>query len=209
MAVVNIVPFHTKIGYSDGAQIYQWVANRAWADLHRAFGISGATLVTPLRPRDYDIDVILRASNGITQGPYALNLRLLAYWHFFDQGKIREAGESLTQATEIYNKSASNVPAELLPIFVFGAAYIWRNAEATRTWWTCLQDAKPKRFDTGYWMAACALHWITGNLDEAYEALSKADLLAQKLPQEGAYEFERYCCSLLRHSLKEVPTPVG
>lgn len=209
LAVTNLIPFRTQTFYSDGAQIYQWWANGAWADLHRAFGISGATLVTPLRPRDYDMAVISRASRGITQGPQGLMLRLLAYWHFLDQEKIMEAGEALTQAAQIYNQSASNISAELLSHFVFGAAYLWRKAEVTGIWWKRFENAKPRRFDAEYWLAASALHWVNGNLDDAQKALSKADLLAQKLPSAGAYEFDRYCCSLLRHAFDEVPTPVS
>lgn len=208
VAVTNLVPFRAQNSYSDGAQICQWAANGAWADLHRAFGISGATLVTPLRPRDYDADVISRASQGITEGPYALNLRLLAYWHFLDQGKMSEAGKALANAIEIFNRSASNLPAEFLALFVFGTAYVWRDAEATRAWWKRFQDAKPTRFDTEYWLAASAQSWLDGNLDEANRALSKADLLSQQLPNAGAYEFDRHCCSLLRDALKQVPAPV-
>ncbi|HZC22860.1 MAG TPA: M50 family metallopeptidase [Candidatus Binatia bacterium] len=206
MGIINLVPFRSQIGYSDGAQIYQWAANGVWADFHRVFGVLGTTLVTPLRPRDYDIDAIVRVSQGITQGPYAPTLRLLAYWYFIDQGRIREAGEALTQVIDLYNNSAATVPAGLPPVLVFGAAYVLRNPEAARAWWKRSEDANPKRFDTEFWLAASALHWVNGNLDDAYQALSKADLLARKLPNAGAYEFERYCCSLLRHALDEVST---
>ena len=207
LAAGNLIPVQTPIGYSDGAHIYQWLANTAWADLRRAFAISGATLVTPLRPRDYDIGVILRASHSIRKGPYALTLRLFAYWHFLDQGKISEAAASLTEAGQIYNESASNISAGLLPVFVFGAAYVWRNPEGSRAWWNCFQATKPTRFDTDYWLAASALHWAEGNSNDASQALSKAEQLAQALPDAGAYEFERYCCLLLRHALAELPTP--
>ena len=201
LAVVNLIPFRAQNGYSDGAQIYQWLANGPWADLHRAFGIAGATLVTPLRPRDYDMDVIARASKAINQGPHALTLRLLAYWHFLDQDKTTEAGEALANATQIYNESASTAPVGLLAVFVFGAAYIWRNPEAARIWWKRFQDTNPLHFDAEYWLAASAQNWMEGKLDEAYHALAKADLLSQQLPNAGAYEFERYCCFLLREAL--------
>jgi hypothetical protein len=136
-------------------------------------------------------------------------LRLLAYWHLLDLGKTNEAGEALAEAAKIYNRSAAKVPAEVLPFFVFGSAYVSRNAEATCAWWRCFEARKPKRFDTEYWLAASALHWMSGNLDDAQKALSKAELLAQPLPSAGAYEFDRYCCSLLRHALEEMPVPVA
>jgi len=54
-----------------------------------------------------------------------------------------------------------------------------------------------------YWLAASALLWIEGNLKDANESWEKAHALAQQLPQAGAYEFDRYCCSLLRKALDE------
>jgi len=47
------------------------------------------------------------------------------------------------------------------------------------------------------------LHWVEGNLKEANEAWNKSNGLAQQLPKAGAYEFDRYCCKLLRHALDE------
>jgi hypothetical protein len=203
IAAVNLIPFRTG-NYSDGAQICQLLVNSAWADLHRAFGIAGATLVTPLRPRDYDIDVITRASRGITQRPHGLVLRLFAYTHFLDKGDLARAGEALKEARSIYNESASNVPADLVAVFVFGSAYIWRNAEYTRAWWTQMEAKKPVRHDSEYWLAAGALHWVEGDLKSANEALEKAGSLAEQLPTAGAYEFQRHCCTLLQYRLQEV-----
>jgi hypothetical protein len=203
---VNLIPFRLQGGnYSDGAQIYQLLAKNIWADLHRAFGIAGASLVTPLRPRDYDIETIARASRGITQGPHALILRLLAYHYFFDKGDLAGAGEALGQAALIYNESASNVPDELLTVFVFGSAYIQRNAAAARAWWKHIEGKEPVRFNVDYWLAASSLFWVEGDMKEANESLEEANVLAQRLPKAGAYEFQRYCCSLLRHAFDEVP----
>ncbi len=209
MCVINLVPFRTKDNYSDGAQIYQLLSNGPWADLHRAFSVAGSSLVTPLRPRNYDIEAISRAGRTINQGRQGLLLRLLAYNHFLDQDRIPEAAEALGEAGLIYNQSASDIPAELFAAFVFGSAYIWRNASATRQWWTHMEAKKPTRLNVDYWMAASALHWIEGNLKDANEAWEKANALAQQLPQVGAYEFDRYCCSLLHKALDEGSATTG
>ena len=66
-----------------------------------------------------------------------------------------------------------------------------------------MESKKPKRFNVDYWRADAALHWIEGDLKTANEALAKSEALAQKLPQAGAYEFDRYCCFLLRKALDE------
>src|SRR5437899_9062414 len=124
MSAMNLVPFRTKDSYSDGAQIYQVLSNGPWADLHRAFSVAGSSQVTSLRPRNYDIEAILRAERGITQGRQGLLQRLLAYSHFLDQDRIPDAAEALGEAGLIYNQSASDITAELLTAFVFGRAYI-------------------------------------------------------------------------------------
>jgi hypothetical protein len=162
-AAMNLIPVRTPNNYSDGAQIYQLLANSVCADLHRAFGIAGASLVTPVRPRDYDMEAIARAYRGITQGPHALSLHLLSYTHFLDRGELAKAAEELERAAAlIYHHSVCNVPAELLTVFVFGTAYIWRNAESARAWWTQMEAKKPVRFNVDYWLAASALYWVEG-----------------------------------------------
>jgi len=44
---------------------------------------------------------------------------------------------------------------------------------------------------------------VEGNLKEANEAWKKSNELAQQLPKAGAYQFDRYCCALLRKVLDE------
>jgi hypothetical protein len=197
----NLIPFATKASYSDGAQIYQILAGGPWGDFHHAMAVVGSSLVTPLRPRDYDIQAIQRAAGSIAQGPRGLLLRLFAYSYFLDNGRIREAGEALQEAEAVYHQSASDIPAELHTDFVFGSACVRRDAPAARQWWDRMEAKKPTRFNADYWRANSALHWIEGSLKEANEAWEKSNTLTQQLPEAGAYEFDRYCGSLLREAL--------
>ncbi len=206
VCAANLVPFRSKTNYSDGAVIYQLLSHGPWEDFHRVNAVIGSSLVTPLRPRDYDIQAILRAGHGITQGAQGLLVRLYAYTYFLDQGRMSEAAEALRGAESIYEESASDIPAELHTVFVFGSAYVRRDAVAAREWWTRMQARKPACFNADYWMANSALHWIEGKLKEANEAWEKSNNLAQRLPIAGAYEFDRYCCSLLRTALDEACT---
>jgi len=89
--------------------------------------------------------------------------------------------------------------------FVFGNAYLHRDAAAAREWWTRMEAKKPTRRNVDYWRADSALHWIEGHLKEANEGWEKSNALAQQLPKAGAYEFDRYCCFLLRKAIDEVP----
>jgi len=200
----NLVPFRTGDDYSDGAQIYQFFSDGPWADYHRAISVVVSSLVTPLRPKDYDIEAIQRIARSFIQGRRALLLRLFACNHFFDRGLLHEAEKALAEAESIYHQSATDIPAELHTLFVFANAYLRRDAAAAREWWARMEAKKPTHFNVDYWRAYSALQWSEGDIKEANEAWEKSNELARQLPKAGAYEFDRYCCSKLRQALDEV-----
>ena len=203
LAVGNLLPFRIKNGYSDGALILQFCSDGVLADLQLTLAAIGSTLVSALRPKDYDIGRIRRAARGIEQGHQALLLRLYAFSHFLDSGKMRDAARALAAAESVYHESASDIAAGLYSTFVFGNAFVRQDAAASRDWWERMQSKKPTRFNCAYWRAESALHWIEGNLEEANEAWEKSNVLALELPDAGAYEFERHCCTLLRRAIDD------
>jgi hypothetical protein len=202
---MNLLPLRVAGSYSDGAMMYQLLSGGPWGDFHRSLAVVGSSLVTPMRPRDFDIATLQRAAKGIAQGPQGLLLRLCAYTCFFDQDRIPEAGEMLREAALVYPQCAAEIPAELHTDLVFGSAYVLCDAKAAREWWTRMEAKNPTRFNADYWRAASALHWIEGDLKAADEAWEKSNAEAQQLPKAGAYEFERYCCNKLRVALDDVP----
>jgi len=199
----NLFPFRTGDNYSDGARIYQLLAGGPWADFHRVTSLVTSSLVTPLRPKDYDIELISRAAEGLAQGKEGLLLRLFAHSYFLDQDRTLEAAKVLREADSIYHQSVSDIPAELFTVFVFGNAYVRRDAVAAREWWTRMEAKKRSHLNVDYWRAYSALHWIEGHSKEANEAWSKSNELAQRLPKAGAYEFDRHCCAILRRAIDE------
>jgi hypothetical protein len=201
LAAANLLPFRTPAGYSDGAIVLQLLAGGAFADFHLSVARIGSSLVSPLRPRDYDIGSIQRAARGIGQGRQALLMWLHAFSHSIDAGKELEADDILAQAELVCLKSAYNIPAELHTSFVFGNALVRRDPVATRFWWNRLQARKPTRFNADYWRAESALHWIEGDLDQARSAWEKSHTLVEQLPDAGAYDFSRHCCAMLRREL--------
>ncbi len=201
--IVNLIPFRTETSYSDGAQIYQLLSKGPWGDYHRALSIAGSTLVTPLRPRDFDIEAIQRAAVCITHGPQGLLLRLLASSYYLDCGRIPEASQALAEAEGVYKESASEISAELDTVFVFGKAFLQRDSAGARRWWERMEAKKPSRFNGDYWMARSALLWRENRLEEAQEAWQKGYVLAQQLPKAGAYESDRDRFALLRKALDE------
>jgi len=202
----NLVPFRPEASYSDGARIYQLLRGGPLVDLYRAFNIAGATLVTPLRPRDYDIEAIQRASRSFTQGRQAFLLRLFASYYFQDCGKIQDACQALAEAESIYQESAAEIPAELHTDLVFGSAYLRRDAASARVWWDRMSAKKTTHFGIDYWLAQSALFWTENRLEEARGAWNKANALAQKLPAAGAYEFDRYRSTLLHQAIDAAPS---
>jgi hypothetical protein len=205
--VTNLIPLRVGTHYSDGARIYQLISRGPWADFHRVVWSVGSSVVTPLRPRDWDLEAMTRASNGIRTGAHGLILRLWIHTYHMDWGRFEEARIALNDAEHVYHESASDIRVELYTIFVFGAAYATRDAVATREWWNRMQAKKPTRFNVDYWRAKSAWHWMEGSFGEAKECLEKSEKLATQLPHAGVYEFDRYCCNLLRGALDESAVP--
>jgi len=202
---VNLIPVRPEALYSDGARIYQFLSGGPWADLDQALTVVMSTTVTALRPRDYDMQAIERASISFTHGRQALLLRLLATSHFLDSGMIPQARDSFAQAEAIYHESASDIPAELHFDFVFDSAYLRRDAASARQWWDLMEAKKPTHLGVDYWLARSALLWIENHNEEAREAWNKTSALAQKLPTAGTYEFDRYRVGLLGAALNASP----
>jgi Zn-dependent protease len=203
--VVNLIPFRPDSAYSDSARIYQLLRGGPLADLHKAFNLAASIWVTSLRPRDYDIHAIERSARAFSQGQGALFLRLFAYNYFHDCGRIPEACQALDGAESIYHQSASDIPAEWYTLFVFGNAFLKRDGANARRWWERIEAQAPGGLGEVYWLAQSALNWIENNLEEANEAWNKGDVLAQKRPKAGGYEFNRDCFSQLRQVLDEAP----
>lgn len=201
----NLIPMRPEGFYSDGARIYQLLSGGPWADLSRATSLAGATLVTALRPRDYDIAVIERASQRFTHGGQALWLRLLASSHYLDCGDRARARQAVADAEAIYRNSAPDLPAGLYAVLVFDAAYIARDRARAREWWESMEAKAPHDFEVDYWLAKAALEWIEGRGGEARQSLLHAEEETQKLPAAGAYEFDRSRCALLKQALAEQP----
>jgi hypothetical protein len=199
----NLIPMQSEVHYSDGARIYQLLRGGPWADYYRVLNLVGSTVVTPLRPRDYDIEAIKRAEQSFTKGHQALMLRLFASSYFLDRGMIPEASEEVVEAERIYQESALDLPAELCMSFVYRTAVLRRDAASARQWWERMEAKKPTHFGVDYWLAQSALLWIEGRKEEARVAWNKGNLLAYQLPEAGDYEFDRYRSALLYDCIKK------
>jgi Peptidase family M50 len=199
--VWNLIPARMGPLFTDGAKIYQNLAGGPWADFNRAHSLVVSSLVTPVRPRDYEMDTIERAAATIVSGPQGLLLRFWACHHWIDRGEITKAVAALKDAERVCLESVANLPAGLHTVFVVENAILLRDSEAVRRWWERMEAKKPMHFNVDYWMARTAASWMAGDLAQAREALASADAEASKLPKAGAYEFDRSRCGHLREAM--------
>ena len=200
--VFNLLPLRPQALYSDGARIYQLLAGGVWADYHRASNEASAALVGRLRARDYDIGAIERAAAGIRHGHQALLPRLMAFGYYLDRGKTAEACEAMRDAERVCEESALEIPPGLCAWFVFANACLERDAARARAWWERMEAKGLRHKDEMYWLAKSALAGLEGHHEEAREAWEMGNALAQKLPNTGAYDFNRDCFLRVKEAME-------
>lgn len=205
--LVNLIPLRPESNYSDGANIYQLLAAGPASKVQHAFAMVSSTMVSPLHPRDYDLDLIQEAA-GACCGQRALLLQLSAVSGFLDRGQIAEANEALSHAEAVYADSAAAMPVdqriEIHDAFTFGAAVIRRDAAAAREWWERTTEKRPEGFTAEAWRGYCAFLWIEGRVTEARHAWAQGNAIVQQYPKGGGYEFDRDCFAMLRNELEAV-----
>lgn len=199
---VNLLPLRPDGLYSDGARILQLFRHSPAADYHRVVKTVSCTLVSQRRPRDYDIQAIRRASIHFTAGREALLLRLFASSYYFDRGHMIETSESLSEAEQIYNQFASDVPPDLHTSFIIKGIFIGRDQAYLRSWWNSMQAKKPKNLDQDYWLAKSIFHWAEGDIATAREVWNAGQAYVSKLPNVGTYNYDRDCYARMGEILR-------
>jgi tetratricopeptide (TPR) repeat protein len=199
--VINLIPLKSAARYSDGAQLYQLVSGGEWAQFHIAFAMVASSLVTPIRPRDFNVSTINRAAGFITQGERGLLLRLFACIHYLDAGRVPEALASMQAAEDLYEQSTFEKPEDICAEFVYINAFHKRDLAAAELWWRRIESLKKSDRDADYWRARTALLLLKGDREEARAAWERGNALAQKLPAAGVYEGTRACFAKLRAAL--------
>jgi hypothetical protein len=196
--VVNLMPLKPESNYSDGAQLYQIVTNGPWARVHFAFGMVATSLVSRVRPRDFDVNAINKAADSVPVGERGLLLRLFACLHYVDSDQIPEAMASMEEAGALYEGSTFDKPQDICAEFVFLNAFHKRDLAAADRWSKKIDALRNVDPDADYWRARTSLLWLRGERTEAREAWERGNALAQKLPSAGNYDFTRSCFAKLR-----------
>jgi hypothetical protein len=200
---VNLIPLKTAANYSDGAQLHQIISGGEWAQFHLAFGMVASSLVTPIRPRDFDVAIINRAAEFITHGKHGMLLRLFASKHYIDADMIPEGLASMEAAEVLYEQSFFEKPEDICSEFVFLNAFYKRDLAAAEVWSRRIDALSKIEIDADYWRALTAVLWLKGEREKAGEAWALGNRLALKLPAAGAYDSTRLCFAQLREVLDE------
>lgn len=202
--VFSLVPYRIKqSGYSDGAKIYQLLAGGLSADYQRALSVIYSSQVSPLRPREFDVETIQRAAAEIARGQDKVFLYACTYAYYLDRGDFYEASLALAKTESECDREGVKPPDEWHGLFIFGNAFLRGDAERARIWWERLESQNPPHLDEEYWTSRSALLWAENRLKEAREAWHKADAWARQLPRVGAGDAERNAVALLRKALDE------
>jgi hypothetical protein len=198
---VNMIPLKPESQYSDGAQIYQILTNGPWARVHLAFAMVTTSAVAPIRPRDFDMNVINQATDFVRHGERGLLLRMVACKHYVDKNRIPEAIANMEEAEDLYDECKFEKPQDICAEFVFVNALYKRNLAAADLWWQRIEALRKVDPNADYWRAKTALLWLKGEQEEAFGAWERGNAAAQQLPAAGTYDFTRSCFKKLRKAL--------
>ncbi|MFN7925292.1 MAG: M50 family metallopeptidase [Bryobacteraceae bacterium] len=202
---LNLIP--AKIGpmYTDGALLYQFLTDGPMARVHLAMSMVSSSIATPLRPRDWDLETLARAVEVMDHGMQGMLLRMYTCMHHLDSDRLADALEQYVATVPLYadalpeGKHDADLAAEML----FVGALLYRNPAAARIWWGRVESSGASRQELDYWRARAALGWLECERDVAAASLAKAEEFARKLPQAGAYDFDRDSLIRLRVAIEE------
>lgn len=198
-----MIPMRPGSQYSDGAQLYQLLTRGPWANVHLARAMVATSVATPLRPRDWDGDLLERSMRAVSHGTQGLLNRMYACVHHLDAGRMLEAGENFVGAARLCNEAPGEVTADMAAEMLFLSAVVFRDPEAARAWWNRVELKGDSSRRLGYWRALAALRWLENDPERAAISLAKAEEFARQLPQAGAYEYDRDSLHRLRAAIEE------
>ena len=208
MFFANLIPQRTKWFYSDGAQLYQVLSNGPWAKVHLAFGMVATSMLTKIRPRDWDIGLINEATAIVKNGRKGMLLRVFASHYYLDSGNIGEAVSNIKAAESLFDAQSVSNAADFYAEFVFVNALYARDLPTAKRWWLKLQALRGIDYDSDYWRARASIMWLRGELEEARHAWERGYEMARKLPLFGTYDFTRWKFAELRKVLDQGDVPV-
>lgn len=202
-SVFNLVPIRAGHLYSDGAQLYQLLFNGPLVDVHLASSMVSSSISTPLRPRDWDGDLLERASLVASRGMNGLAHNMYRCMRSLDLGRLADALRSFERAGALYHEAGKAADGDVTAELMFFSALLHRNPEFARRWWKRVEEKgnSTRKFD--YWRARAAFCWLQDDREQLAASMAKAEELARRLPSAGLYDFERESLARLRAAIAE------
>jgi hypothetical protein len=183
----NLLPMASDAQYSDGARLWQLFRGGPWCDFHCANHYMGLSQATPLRPRDWPREIVVRAAEFSAQLLEPAGSFAMAYLHFLDCGERGIALSWLDKACEAAQPGSKLAHALTLDRAFIEAFHHGNGGEAQ-----LLLEQAPARHDSAdYWRALATVRAAQGDLDGASATWNKAWDLAQKRPSTGIYDMDR------------------
>ena len=210
--LVNLIPVQEAEAYSDGARIYQILTGSVLEDYRRIVAMSQATTVTPIRPKNFDIDLIEKIAATNTPSFDQPFLLLMACDYYFDKGQMEVASRKFREA-EAANDQETTYWAERCGSIVLRAACLLADRDMAEKWWRRRLSAKSFHPGKTNHFPTCAYFAITGGLSEAEEAWRAEFDRANSAPESGGRVFDLFYLGRLREILdratSEAPVKSG
>jgi hypothetical protein len=182
--LLNLVPLRLNNANSDGYKISQAIRGGPALDWVIRDLLIASSHATPLPPRDWPYDVILRLADAGADPQTRRYNCYIAYVHFLDRGDIRTAGQYLDRLTADWN--AADPPEYALEAAYFHAFHGRGPAVAEKYLALATKDAEP-------WVrlrAQAAIDRASNNPKEAHESIDKALASLHAAPLCGAHQYE-------------------
>jgi hypothetical protein len=205
---VNLIPAQEAATYSDGARIYQILTGSVLEDYRRILAMSQATTVTPLRPKDFDIQLIERIAKTDAPSFDHAFLFLVAGDYYFERGEMESACQKVREAEALSDQQTSYW-AERCGSIVLRAACVLRDRAMAEKWWQRSLTAKswnPRKKDR---FPACAYFTVSGRVPEAEEAWLAEFEHVNRMPETGGRAFDLYYLERLREILDDAARRAG
>ncbi|MFN7925294.1 MAG: site-2 protease family protein [Bryobacteraceae bacterium] len=199
----NLVPMRAEPWYSDGAQLYHFLTDGPMLSYQLADSMVASSQATPLRPRNWDSALIERSVEVADRGMPGLRSRMNACTHHLDAGRMFEALENFAAVVRRYDEASRHVDADTTAEIAYCSAILSRNPTAARAWWDRVEAKGGSAKRVEYWRAHAAVSWLEDHRERAVASLTKAEELARRLPQAGAYDYDRASLVRLRVAIEE------
>lgn len=203
--IINLIPLRPEGAYSDGARLLQIRKGGPWADEYTAFAMVASSLVTDLRPSQFDLPLLERVAQFHRSGEKGSQVRLFIAMHHLESGHAAEAITAWREAAELHPEASADGSAE----YAFMEASVAGDAQRARNWWRRVEAKGDSKREVDYWRGLAAVLAVEGDYTGAGQALAKADTFAHNLPSVGAYEYERWSLEVVRHQLTQRRPPAS